>query len=855
VANISQQFLVNLSQSLGVSYDLKSNVLGSKNQPNSAWFNISQIASLLTSGSPIFGVYDDPNSFANLSFNTNLNSFQFSAGQVFFKGNLINVPSQIIPATNANDTIGIKLFQFYLDYNDFLLASTIFSAQVVAVSGNTLVVNQIPSISYLNNFQTLNINNYLVNIVSININTNTIIVSQNISAFAFVGSTVTLIYQPIIKFISSFAITGTPPVLPIPSTGIPFAQSYITIGNGSPFTYSGTVTPTFVAFQTYSNPASIFPSQDSYNSFLQSVNSSIKAYNNVEKYDLEANILSSFTLYTQGISTANSNFDNYWHSQPFTPTDLFQYGINFNGLQKVDFDSRFKDFWYFYKNSELTRTYAIFRGDIYGGNAYVGQVPGIFPGSISINSLIDYSSLSSLYNGTYSYGISAVTPAGEYAPVFGATNSYYFNSTVNNYLSWTSSTISNLLFYHIYKNQQTQSGFEQLRLTNPSQLIYNSANDNILTPLTTTQGIGNSLFAFQILQAQASGLTLGGIYFNAYIPDPAPLTGIQGYIINSGGINYVSPKAIITGNGIGASVLFNINGSGTITSYTMVSMGSGYTVTPTITIVDPYSTTAYGASITPILSQLKCGIYTGTSTIPMGTSIIDLSPVTIASISSSMPVNMPVKNSNFVNLNPNTNYWAVFTMNTPYALAANQKLSFFQAAGYTSNIATSINGSTFISSTTSAQVAKLGYVDQNSIGNLISSRGVYLTDDKSSYPTRIQLYVPNIDLSSLTYNDVGPTATVNGIYQTSLPIQNSMIVSVLAMNSQTGITSTLVGIIDRNTPRGSSILLGSISDLYDKVLDVFVQPNVNSAAGMNYIPNTNIINWSIFDLFTVDSKP
>lgn len=220
-----------------------------------------------------------------------------------------------------------------------------------------------------------------------------------------------------------------------------------------------------------------------------------------------------------------------------------------------------------------------------------------------------------------------------------------------------------------------------------------------------------------------------------------------------------------------------------------------------------------------------------------------------------MPVNMPVKNSNFVNLNPNTNYWAVFTMNTPYALAANQKLSFFQAAGYTSNIATSINGSTFISSTTSVQVAKLGYVDQNSIGNLISSRGVYLTDDKSSYPTRIQLYVPNIDLSSLTYNDVGPVATVNGIYQTSLPIQNSMIVSVLAMNSQTGITSTLVGRIDRNTPRGSSILLGSISDLYDKVLDVFVQPNVNSAAGMNYIPNTNIINWSIFDLFTVDSKP
>ena len=855
MANISQQFLVNLSQSLGVSYDLKSNVLGSKTQPNSAWFNISQIASLLINGSPIFGVYDDPNSFSNLSFNSSLNSFQFSSGQVFFQGNLINVSSQIIPATSSSDVAGTKLFQFYLDYNDFLLASTVFSAKVVSVSGNTLVLNQIPSIAYLNNFQTLNINNYLVNIVSINVNTNTVIVGQNVSAFAFAGSTVTLLYQPIIKFFSSFAITGTPPVLPIPNTGIPFAQSYITISGFNPYTYSGTVTATFVGFQTYSNPASMFPSQESYNSFLQAVNSSIKTYNSIETYDLEANILSSFTSYTQGVSTANSNFDNYWHSQPFTPTDLFQYGINFNGLQKVDFDSRFKNFWYFYKNSELTRTYAIFRGDIYGGNAYVGQVPGVFPGSISIKSFTDYSSLSSLYNGTYSYGISAVVPTGEYAPVFGSTSSYYFNSTVNNYLNWTSSTISNLLFYHIYRNQQTLSGFEQERLTNPNQVIYNSVNDNILTPLTTTQGIGNSLFAFQILQSQATGLTLGGIYFNAYIPDPTALTGIQGYVINSGGINYVSPKAIITGNGIGASVLFNVNGAGTITSYTMISMGSGYTVAPAITIVDPYSATAYGASITPILSQLNCGIFTGTSTVPVGTSIINLSPVTIASISSSMPINMPVKNANFVNLSPNTNYWAVFTMNTPYTPTTNQKLSFFQASGYTSNIATSINGSTFIPSTTSVQVAKLGYVDQNSTGNLISSRGVYLTNDKSSYPTRIQLYVPNIDLSSLTYDDIGPTATVNGTYQTSLPIQNSMIISVLAMNSITGITSTLVGKIDRNTPRGASVLLGSNTDVYNAVLDVFVQPNISSTAGMNYLPNTNIINWSIFDLFTVDSKP
>jgi hypothetical protein len=851
VANVSHQFLVNLSQSLGVSYELKSKVLGSKTQPNSAWFNISQISSMLLNGTPIFGVYDDPSSFSNLSFNASTKNFQFSNGQVFFQGNLINIPSQIIPATSGSDTNGIKLFQFYLDYNDFILASTIFSAKVISVNGNTLTLDKVPPISYLNNFQTLNINNYLVNIVSIDINTNTVIVGQNIATFAFSGSTVSLLYQPVIKFITSFAITGQPPILPIPSTGIPFAQCFVTIADDS---YSGSIEITYTAFKPYSDPVQMFPSREAYNAFLQSVQSSIRAYNNVETYDIEASILSSFSSYTQGVSTSNTSFDKYWHSQPFTPTDLFQYGINFNGLQKVDFDSRFKDFWYFYKNSELTRSYAIFRGDIYGGNAYVGQVPGIFPGTMSIQSFKDYSNLSSLYNGTYSYGISAVVPSGEYAPVFGSTSSYYFNTTVNNYLSWTSTSISNLLFYHIYKNKQTLSGFEQERLTNPNQIIYNSVNEPILTTLTTTQGVGNSIFAFKILESQSAGLTMGGLHFSAYIPDPAPLTGIQDYVIESGGVNYVSPNAIITGNGIGASVLLGLDGSGTINSYTVASIGSGYTVMPTITVIDSLSPTARGASIRPVLSQLNCGIYTGAS-FPSGTSIINLSPVNIAGITSSMPVNMPVSGANFVNLIPNTSYWAVFSMKTPYALSSNQKLNFFESSNYTTSFATSVSLSNFTISTSSVQVAKLGYVDQNSTGNLISSRGVFLTNDKSSYPTRVQIYIPNINLTSLGYDDVGQNATVNGVFQTSMPIQNSMIVSVIAMNSKTGITSTLVGRVDRNTARGTSILLGAITDLYDTVLDVFVQPNISSSAGMNYIPGTNIINWTVFDLFTVDSRP
>ena len=72
MANINDSFLVNLSQSVGISYDLKKNVLGSTTSPNSALFNVSQIASILTYGKPVFGVFEDADSFANMDFVNNI---------------------------------------------------------------------------------------------------------------------------------------------------------------------------------------------------------------------------------------------------------------------------------------------------------------------------------------------------------------------------------------------------------------------------------------------------------------------------------------------------------------------------------------------------------------------------------------------------------------------------------------------------------------------------------------------------------------------------------------------------------------------------------------------------------------
>ena len=806
--------------------------------------------SILLYGKPIFGVYDSPSSFSSITFNSALKAFNFSNGQVFFNTNLVTVPSQNISVQDASDVSGLKYYKFYLDYNDFILASTIFSSTIIAVFGNSITVSQLPTQQYLNNFNQLNLNGYIIKINSIDSNTNVITLSQDVSLIAFLNNTVNFIFQPTIKTLVTTASVGNPANINIPDSGIILASAYISVDNIGNYSLVGTIQNLFVAYPQYLNPVSFFPSQAAYNAFLVSIGNSIRIYNNVQTYDIEASLVDSFINYTNNIQTTATSFDAYWHSQPYSLTEFFQYGTGFQGLQKPDFDKRFKDFWFFYQNVDLTRTLAIFRGDIYGGNSHVGKSLGIFPGSINVNNYIDYSNKSSLNTGTYSYGVSAVTPSGEYVPVYIAATNNFFNQKVNNYISWTTPTISNLLFYHVYRNALQTNGYNLERITNPFS-VTNSTLADVILPSTGSQGIGSSNFAIKIKNSDSISGLVGGLYFNASITDNTALTGIQSCLITNSGLNYVAPFVVISGSGTGASISISTNASGGIGSVLVTSIGSGYISMPVLTVFDSQSNTAGGAILQPIPSQLNCGIYTGNSSNPIGTSMAQLSPVNIFNINSGnlqTPIDMGLSTGNFVGLNTNTDYWAVFTMNTPYALNENQNIKFASNSGFSTAYATSNNLVNWSTGTTNCQIAKLGFIDQGKSGNLTSSNGVFLTNDKCVVPLRLQLYIPNMDLSSATFANFGA-----GISTVILPIQNSMTVYVLAKNSQTGIQSTLVGNVPRGTARNTSILLGSSTDVFDQVLNVLVQPNLN--LGVNFITNTTLINWSIFDLFTVDSAP
>lgn len=856
MANISDSFLTDLSKSIGISYGLKKNVLGSQTKPNSALFNLLQISSILIHGKPIFGVYQSASSFSTVSYNSSLDLIYFSAGQVFYNRNLINVPSQNITVKGPSDVAGTKIIKYYLDYEDFNLLSTVFSATVSAVNTNIITVDQLPLKSYLNNFKQVNLNGYLIGVNYINSSTNEITLYEDVSSFTFEGTTVNLIFQPVIKTIESFAIEGTPADIDIPPTGIILAKAKIGIDTNLNYSLVGSTEKLFVSYPTYENPSSFFPNQASYNAFLTTVNNGIQAYNKVQTYDIESSLVNSYISYTQGLSTTRTTFDQYWHQQPYKPSGIFQYGIGYQGLQKVDFDKRFKDFWYFSKNKDLTRTLAIFRGDIYGGNAVVGQSLGAFPGTVTVRNYIDYSDTSTLYNGTFSYGVSGIKSSGEYTPLFASSANFYFNKKVNNYISWTSTTpISNLLFFHVYKNERTNIGFEQQRLTNPFSLTSYPLSDVLLNTTSGTLGVASSTFAFLIKTANNTSGFIGGLYFNAYLADNGPLTGIQSCLIVSSGSNYIHPVVVVSGVGTGAAISVSTSATGGISSVLVTSIGSGYSELPTLTIFDNYSNSGgNGAVLLPVLSKLNCGIFTGTSLRPLGTSIASLEPIDIASIPNvSTGINMGVSNTSYIGLSSNTWYWAVFTMRTQYALSSTQKIQFTKTSGFISSYATTNDNISWAQGINSSQIAKLGYLDRGYSGTVISSRGVLITEEEPAEPQRLRIFVPNLDLSSLIYDDVGNLLN-NGIgTENNLPIQNSMNVYVLAENTATGVQSTLYGSVPRGTSRGTSILLGESSDLFDKIIDVFVEPNISQ--GVNYINNSTVINWTIFDMFTVDTSP
>jgi hypothetical protein len=80
-------------------------------------------------------------------------------------------------------------------------------------------------------------------------------------------------------------------------------------------------------------------------------------------------------------------------------------------------------------------------------------------------------------------------------------------------------------------------------------------------------------------------------------------------------------------------------------------------------------------------------------------------------------------------------------------------------------------------------------------------------------------------------------------------IKNEMIVTVVARLGAND-TETLTATIPQGTLRGTSIPLGTESQIFDKVENISVSPGANVVTQQG-----GSIYWSIYDMFTVETTP
>jgi hypothetical protein len=87
-------------------------------------------------------------------------------------------------------------------------------------------------------------------------------------------------------------------------------------------------------------------------------------------------------------------------------------------------------------------------------------------------------------------------------------------------------------------------------------------------------------------------------------------------------------------------------------------------------------------------------------------------------------------------------------------------------------------------------------------------------------------------------------------YSTDTSIKNELLVTVYAKNGESGIVTSLSALIPKGTTRDTRFLLGTDTQLFDRVENVIVNPGTD----LTRINNGPIL-WDIYDLVTIETEP
>ncbi len=554
MAEINEEFIAEYTRVIGNAFYAINQGIGDENTPGSAVFNLNQLSYLAEKKLPAFGIVQtNTSSGFTITVDQNDQSFiKISSGKISYLDNSINVSSQRLSVVknfagtyNSTDVYGMRIGFPIAEAQKTV--NTIYSSVLkenLTTSQNTVYIENpqriidlgFPITAYIGT------NTYVV-FESATTDQLGLVIDPAINGGYVTqsfdkGTNVNFIYEPKIK-----ALFGLPvPVAshdpaeflyypPLPSDWLHIADVLV-LNPGNPEVDTFGIEPAILR-KAIDYPAStvnppLFSITDS-QTIMKAVDS---AKNQLLSNKSRASIgdsVKALEYYTSALQeSAGKTFRQFWATRPVKDSTYFNKGINYEGLERFEFSDNFSDAYYSTTGRDLNRTFAMFRGDLYSSPSIIY---GSGPASLTLSSISDFKGItSSLTNGTYYYGVSAVLTTGETKETPTKVQSVITSPNASNYVNvvqWT--PVTNAQFYHIYK-KSTQSGEQvEYRLTNVNTI--KGAGPFTNTPVSPNDfvNLSTSGIAFKITPTGATEMHLGGIYFKLKATSVS-LTNLTDYV-------------------------------------------------------------------------------------------------------------------------------------------------------------------------------------------------------------------------------------------------------------------------------------------------------------------------------------
>ena len=891
---IIAEYIYEMTRAVGDAYVAISDGVGSVDVPGSALHAVGQLSDLANKNIPYFGIlrtvdpddasYESVKGFRATIPDITVPEIYVGSGLVAYNGQVINIePQYIVYARDFADSYPVDYVYGAVIGFSIAEARKFTSVHTTLVSADaiknsyTLRVDEISVPANLGFPLNGYIGNELISFTGITQESGVSVLQIDASSNGLLtekrkGSQVYFIYSPKIKCLCGLPVdtpyqsSKNPDLFqyypPVPKDWLQICKFLVEVKNGvlqpriikvsstivDPYTdcalvdlvvdypYGNSTTPIFSTADADVISAAAELAGNSLVDLQQKVNPS--------------EIIRALQSYTEAVKPSKSmTFKKFWAEQPFSPTTYFAKGVSFDNLERFVFADNFIKAYYDLTGEDLHHVFAIFRGDLYQASLNYNIANNVLqPSDLEIGYYSSLSSGSLLSSGTYIYGVTAVNDkkqetSATYLQVESNISTSYINE-----IKKTPPEDTGVVYYHVYRRQNLAG----------DQIEYKLTSDNTLTTLVP---LGNPQFSYVVddIDTVLNKITLNSIALQE--------NDVVYFSVTSGNS---LPGGLVSGRRYSvfgySSGVFGLKYGADPVDITSAATGDVYIHIDTVDYMLDTANSQYMFKIVSTGADAVCGgigIYlrfpadfvVDNASETLTIDILESDKVTVKATGSVLSYGQIVPSENYseyivtfnnVILDADTEYWVTLKQSTAPVDAQDVACNI-----YVKRSVVGFDNSEFydISVIDNLETCYYGYgfVDNGNITAVSTTkRGIKLTNSIALVPSQLQVYVPEIDVvdpepySRMTNDTLSDISTTN--------TRNELLVTVLAKNGENGIIETFDITVPKNTTRGASFPIGISSNVFDRVVDVQVRPGSSS----NLRISQGHINWSIYDLVTVE---